>query len=211
MGIRAVGIAAVLAGAVVAGAVGTAACTVPVQGTPAPDTAAVSSAAPSPSPAPAPGAQESTYRDEQGRFAIVPPPGWPLEVQGRGKFAAAFVDPELSVSAGAQFRANVNVVVGPADGGLAGVVASTRLEYESLDRHRATADGPLTLSDGSPAHLLAGIVPEPTSGVVLQYLEVIAVHGGTEAVLVTGTALPGTWDRYGPVFETSLRSLTVAT
>lgn len=206
MGVRALGIAVV-----VAGAVGTAACTVPVQGTPAPDTAAVAGAAPSPSPARPPDAQESAYRDEQGRFAIVPPPGWPLEVQGQGKFAAAFVDPELSVSSGAQFRANINVIVGPADGGLAGVVASTRLEYESFARHRTVADEPLTLPDGSPAHLLAGIVPEPSSGVVLQYVEVIAIHGGTDAVLVTGTALPGTWDRYGPVFQTSLRSLTVAT
>jgi hypothetical protein len=45
----------------------------------------------------------------------------------------------------------------------------------------------------------------------LRNVQLLAVRGGTETVVVTGTALADSWDDYGPVFETSLRSLTVAT
>jgi hypothetical protein len=42
-------------------------------------------------------------------------------------------------------------------------------------------------------------------------VQLMAVNRDSELVVVTGQALPQDWDLYGEMFESSLRSLVVAT
>ncbi|GAA5122816.1 hypothetical protein [Pseudonocardia adelaidensis] len=198
MGVRVIGIAAVLAGAV-----STAGCTVAVSGVPAADPAAV--ARPTPAPRP-PGA---AFHDGLGRFDVVPPPGWTVDTSGAQKTAVIFADPLVSETPGGRFRANINVIVVPSTGDLPGILAGAREEVRALADYLPTADEPVTLPDGAPAHLLGGTYHDPGAGLALRNLQLMAVQGGAETVVVTATALVDTWDGYGPVFETSLRSLTV--
>lgn len=200
MGIRTIAIAVALVTA--AGAAG---CTVAVPGSPAADPAALTRPAPSPRP---PGA---SFRDALNRFDLVPPPGWTVDTSGAENTAVIFSDPRVSASPGGRFRANINVIVVPARTDLPGIVTGARREVRTLADYAPTADEPVTLPDGSPAHLLGGTYQDPDSGLALRNLQVVALHGETETVVVTGTALADTWDGYGNVFETSLRSLTVAT
>lgn len=200
MGIRTIGIAIALAGVLSA-----AGCTVAVPGSPAADPAALSRPAPSQRP---PGA---AFRDVLNRFDVVPPPGWTVDTSGVESTAVVFADPQVSQSPGGRFRANINVIVVPARTDLAGIVTGARREVRALADYAPTADEPVTLPDGSPGHLLGGTYRSPDTGLVLRNLQLMALHGGAETVVVTGTALAETWDGYGSVFETSLRSLTVAT
>jgi hypothetical protein len=199
MGIRAIGVAAALAVAL-----GAAGCTVAIPGAPAADPAALARPAPSPRP---PG---EVFRDAQGRFDLVPPPGWTVDTTGAQNTAVIFADPRPSESQSGRFRANINVIVVPAAADLPGIVTGARQEVRALADYRPTADAPVTLPDGSPAHLLGGTYHDPGTGLALRNVQLLAVHGGTETVVATGTALADTWDGYGAVFETSLRSLTVA-
>lgn len=200
MGIRTIVVAAALVGVTSA-----AGCTVAVPGSPAADPAGLSRPAPSPRP---PGA---SFRDALNRFDLVPPPGWTVDASGAERTAVIFADPRVSESPGGRFRANINVIVLPAHTDLPGIVTGARREVRALADYLPTADEPVTLPDGSPAHLLGGTYRDPDSGLELRNLQVVALHGGSETVVVTGTALADTWDGYGNQFETSLRSLTVAT
>jgi hypothetical protein len=200
MGIRTIGVVAALAGAV--SVVG---CTVAVPGAPAADPAALSRPAPSPRP---PGA---AFRDALSRFDIVPPQGWAVDTSGIESTAVVFTDPKVTESPAGRFRANINVIVVPAHADLPGVVTGARQEVRALVDYLPTADEPVTLPDGSPAHLLGGTYRDSDSGLALRNLQLMALHGRAETVVVTATALVDTWDGYGVVFETSLRSLTVAT
>ena len=200
MGIRTIGIAAALAGAMSA-----AGCTVAVPGSPAADPAALSRPAPSTRP-PGP-----AFSDALNRFDLVPPPGWTVDTSGLQGTAVVFADPQVSASPGGRFRANINVIVVPARTDLPGIVTGARQEVRALADYVPTADEPVTLPDGSPAHLLGGTYHDPDTGLALRNLQLMALHGGTATVVVTGTALADTWDGYGRVFETSLRSLVVAT
>jgi hypothetical protein len=199
MGIRTIGIAAALAGAMSA-----AGCTVAVPGSPAADPAALSRPAPSPRP-PGP-----AFRDALSRFDIVPPPGWTVDASGTENTAVVFADPEVSESPAGRFRANINVIVVPAHADLPGIVTGARQEVRALADYVPVADEPVTLPDGSPAHLLGGTYHDPDTGLALRNVQLLALHGTAETVVVTGTALADRWDGYGTVFETSLRSLTVA-
>ena len=122
-----------------------------------------------------------------------------------------FIDPQVSESPTGRFRANINVIVVPAHADLPGIVTGARQEVLALAEYRSTADEPVTLPDGAPAHLLGGTYGDPRTGLALRNVQLLTLHGAAETVVVTGTALADTWDGYGPVFETSLRSLTVAT
>jgi hypothetical protein len=200
VGIRTIGIAVALAGAV-----GVAGCAVAVPGSPAADPAAL------PRPAPAPRPPGPAFHDALDRFDLVPPPGWTVDTSGRQGTAVVFADPSATGAPQARFRANINVIVVPARTDLPGIVTGARREVRELAGYVPTADEPVTLPDGSAAHLLGGTYRDPGSGLVLRNLQLVAVHGGVETVVVTGTALADTWDGYGPVFDTSLRSLTVTT
>jgi hypothetical protein len=103
------------------------------------------------------------------------------------------------------------VIVVPAVADLPGIVRGARQEVRALGDYRPMADEPVTLPDGTPAHLLGGTFRNPDTGLALRNVQLLAVRAGAETVVVTGTALADEWDGYGPVFETSLRSLTVAT
>jgi Probable lipoprotein LpqN len=201
MGIRACGIAAALAVAV-----GVAGCTVAIPGTPSADPSAVVAR-----PAPPPRPPGEVFRDAEGRFDLVPPPGWTVDTTGAQNTVVIFADPRPSQSPSGRFRANINVILVPARGDLARIVTGARQEVRALGGYRTTQDEPVTLPDGSPAHLLGGTYSDPSSGLALRNVQVMAIRGGTETVVVTGTALADTWTGYGSVFETSLRSLTVAT
>ncbi len=200
MGIRTVAaLAAVVTVLTMTIALATAGCTVAVTGAPASDPAAL------PRPAPGPRPPGAAFRDALGRFDLVPPPGWTVDTSGAESTAVIFADPRPR-----GFRANVNVVVVPAHTDLPGIVTGSRQEVRALEDYRPTADEPVTLPDGAPAHLLGGTYHDPGTGLVLRNLQLVALHGRTQTVVVTGTALAEAWDGYEPVFETSLRSLTVA-
>jgi hypothetical protein len=199
MSIRAIGLAAALFIAL-----GMTGCAVAIPGVPGADPAAVVRPAPSTRP---PG---DVFRDAQGRFDVVPPPGWTVDTSGAQDTAVIFTDPRPSASPSGRFRANINVIVVPADADLPGIVTGARREVLALAAYRPTADEPVTLPDGWPAHLLGGSFRDPLTGLALRNVQLLAVRGGAETVVATGTALADTWDGYGPVFETSLRSLTVA-
>jgi hypothetical protein len=198
MGMRTISIAAAVA-------ISAAGCTVEIPGAPAADPAAVARPAPSPRP---PG---DVFRDAGGRFELVPPAGWTVDLSGVENTAVVFADPQPSESPGMRFRANINVIVVPTRADLPGLVTGARQEVRALGDYRPTADEPVTLPDGSPAHMLGGTFRDASTGLGLRNVQLLTIHGGTETVVATGTALADTWDGYGPVLEASLRSLTVAT
>jgi hypothetical protein len=176
-------------------------CSVEVPGTPAPDPAAVSAPAPRPAGA--------VFDDAQGRFHLVPPPGWIIDTSGVQNTAVIFADPRPTESASGRFRANINVLVLPAAAAdLPATVTIARQELRALGDYRPTADERVILSDGSPAHLLGGTFQDPSSGLALRNIQLLTVRDG-ETVVVTGTAPTDAWAGYEAVFETSLRSLTV--
>lgn len=194
---RKVAVAAMLA-LVVGAASG---CAVTVPGTPAPDTSSVATA---PGP-PATGA----FGDAQGRFGLVPPPGWTVDTSGARGTAAVFLDPEPAGSAAEAFTANINVIVLPSSGELPTIVSGARRELTALNGYRPAEDEAFVLSDGRPAHLLGGTFDDQASGFALRNLQLFTVDGGS-TIVVTGTSRAETWSVYEPVFTSSLSTLTVA-
>jgi hypothetical protein len=180
-------------------------CTTVVAGTPHASPAALWEA---PSQEQLPG---GVFTDAEGRFRFVPPPGWQMGTDRRQGTAAVFADPApLPVSVTGRFNANVNVFVAATPADLPTAVAGAQQELRRLAGYRPSTDEPVTLADGTPAHLIGGEFAEPGTGLALRNLQLLTVHGGL-AYVVTGTALREMWSRYEETFRTSLVSLTVAT
>jgi hypothetical protein len=197
-----------------AAAVLVAACSDPVSGTPAPTpgpvpaAAPTTSATPTTSVTPTPEPATNVYVDPAGRFRLVPPAGWEVDTSGAQGTALILVDPVPSVTASGRLNATVTVlgVSSPAD--LPTTIAGARQDLQQLPEYRSTADEPVTLSDGTAAHLLGGTFRDPTSGLALRNLQIFTVHEGA-TIVVTGLALPELWTGFEPVFQRCLRSLTV--
>ena len=162
-------------------------------------------------PAAAPPAAGSRFDDAQGRFAIVPPPGWTVDTSGRYGTAVLFLDPDPV--AAERFVANLYVSVRLASSrlDLPSVVAAHRRALSQLfPDHRIITEVPATLSDGTPAHLLSATYTDPDVGSVLRILQILTVRDDM-AIDVTATSFEDAWESYEPLFDSSLRSLTVAT
>lgn len=198
------------AGAALLAAVGLAGCTVAVEGTPSPVGAAPAAAGPAaPAPAaPAAPPAEDLVRDAQGRFGIVPPPGWERDTSEVGEIALLFVAPDPDVDDSARtFAANLNVLVRPADQDLTAVVDEARaLLPERVPGYTAGTDEPAVLPGGVPAHLLGGTFTD--RGFALRNLQLFTVVDG-RTLIVTGTALAGAWGRHAAELDAALRTLTV--
>lgn len=199
----------VLAGAALLAAVGLAGCTVAVEGGPSPVGAAPAAAGPAaPVPAgPAAPPAEVLVRDAEGRFGIVPPPGWERNGSDVGEIALLFVAPDPDVDASARtFAANVNVLVRPADRDLTAVVDEARaLLPERVPDYATVADEPAVLPGGAPAHLLGGTFTD--RGFALRNLQLFTVVDG-RTLIVTGTALADAWGRHAAALDAALRTLT---
>jgi hypothetical protein len=192
--------------------VGLAGCTQTVIGVAAPDPAAaprtVSSAvAAGPTTPPPLGA---AFSDAQKRFTIAPPPGWKADTSGAQNTAVVFLDPTPTRSAQGDFSANINVLVVPSVAGLPATVVGAREELRGLTDYASDTDAAVSLADGTAAHLLGGTFTDKGSGMRLRNLQLFTVHGRSTTV-VTGTAPAQGWSTYAPVFDASLRTLTVAT
>jgi hypothetical protein len=149
------------------------------------------------------------FRDPDGRFQLVPPPGWQVGTPGPQGTAVVFADPEpLPVSITGRLNANINVFVAQTPADLASSIAGARQELHRLPGYRPTTDEPVTLADGTQGQLIGGEFTDPGTGLALRNLQLLTVHGGW-GVVVTGTALRQLWDRYEQTFRTSLASLTV--
>jgi hypothetical protein len=181
---------------VLAAGLATAGCTVEVAGTPAPDPAAVGRG------------DGAAFSDAEGRFALVPPPGWAVDTGGAQDTAVIFADPDAVGPPGGRFRSNINVIVLPADADLPTTVASARQELTGLPQYRPTEDEAVTLPDGTDAQLLGGTFDDPGSGLALRNVQLLSVHAG-DTLVVTGTTLADEWSAHGPVLESALRTLTV--
>lgn len=187
-------------------------CTTTVPGVAAPDPAAraappaasVTAAPWRPAPDPA-----GTFVDPEGRFALVPPQGWSVDSSGLQGTAVVFIDPAATELAGGPFNATVNVFVSPAAADLPATVVGVRAELDGLTDYRPTTDEPVTLVDGTPAHLIGGTFAAPQSLIPLRNVQLFTVHDGS-TIVVTGTSPVERWDAHGPVFDASLRTLTVA-
>jgi hypothetical protein len=173
-------------------------CTVRVPG--------VAQAAPSGSPPPPVG----TFTDSEGRFALVPPPEWIVDTSGAEGTEVVFADPQPSGPPTGRLSANINVYVAPAVADLPATVAGAREELRGIADYVSVTDEPVTLADGTAAHMLGGTFTAPGTGLALRNVQLVAVHDGL-ALVATGTSLQEVWDRYEQTFRTSLRSLTVAT
>lgn len=185
--------------------VGASGCSVRVSGTPAPNPTAV--AAP---PTPPPAAPENLVRDAQGRFGLVPPPGWTVDTSGVQGTAVVFVDPHPTETSAGRFSANINVVVGPSTADLRNTVLGTRRYLQGLTDYRLAVDEPVALADGTPAHMIGGSFRDPTSGYSMRNIQLLTVHDGL-SIVVTGTSFEEAWNVYEGAFDSSLRSLVVVT
>jgi hypothetical protein len=193
----AVGVALLLAAMLVVGG-----CTTEVAGTPRATTTDLG-VPPSEPPS------SEVFSDPEGRFELVPPPGWPRGTAGPEGAAAVFADPEpLPPAITGRFNANINIFVAPTSADLPTTVAGAQQELRGLPGYTLTADEPVTLADGTQAHLIGGEFTDPVGRLALRNLQLITVSGGV-AYVVTGTALLQLWDRYESTFRTSLVSLTV--
>jgi hypothetical protein len=199
---------------VLAVAVGATGCAVAVPGAPAAATGpapAASSADPTTAAqAPPPRSRGALYRDAEGRFELNPPPYWGVDDTGKLGPVVIFFDtaenPETSEGSGA----TINVVVVPATGDWPGTIDQNRQAVKVFQDYRSITDESVTLSDGSAAHMFGYTFKAP-NGETKRNIQLMAVNGGSELVVVTGQTLPHDWDLYGELFEATLRSLVVAT
>ncbi|OLT13380.1 hypothetical protein BJF78_03315 [Pseudonocardia sp. CNS-139] len=189
--------AAALVLVVLAGVAGLTGCTVRVAGT--------AQAA----PAVARQSAGDAYTDANGRFALVPPPGWAVDASGAQGTSVVFVDPQPGRSAAGALRANINVFVATAVADLPGTVVGARNELRAIADYAPTADEPAALADGTPAHLLGGTFTDPGSGLPLRNVQLVTVHAGL-TIVATGTSLQDAWAGAEPAIRTSLGSLTVS-
>lgn len=180
-------------------------CSVQVAGRASPNPAAVAVPVPRSSTVP-----DDLFRDAQGRFGLVPPPGWTVDTSGAQGTAVVFLDPRPTETPAGRFSANINVLVVPSPADLDATVNGAMLELQGLTDYRSTEDEPVTLPDGTPAHIIGGAFRVPASGFALRNVQLVAVHDGT-AIVATGTSFEESWDVYEGAFQASLRSLTVAT
>ena len=195
--------------ALVAAAVAVAGCTVQVPGTAVPDAAsAPGPAAPSQSSAPAQAPPEGAFVDALGRFALVPPAGWTVDTSGAQGTSVVFLDPLPSTSIAGRFSANINVIVVPSGAELEATVVGARQELQGLTDYVQTSDESVTLTDGTPAHLLGGSFTDQATGLALRNVQLFTVYEGATLV-ATGTSLQDVWGAYEQTLQTSLRSLTV--
>lgn len=166
--------------------------------------------APSSAPSEAPTAPpEGLFVDAQGRFGLVPPDGWEVDASGQQGTAVVFRSTSVDTSPTdpGPFVANINVLVAPSAGAtLAQTVVGARQELQAFEAYASTADEPVTLSDGTEAHVLGGTFTD--SGFALQNLQLFTVAEGN-TVVVTGTSLAATWPTNEAVLDGSLRTLTV--
>jgi hypothetical protein len=176
---------------VLLGALGTAGCSVAVAGTPG------FAAAPAGEP----------YRDPAGRFALALPPGWRPDPTHPGPGvvfldASAVADPLARLTSPA---IEVRVLDWPGDLGR----ATLTFRPQPPPGTTGPVDEPLTLPDGTPAHLFGGTVADALGpGFDRRELQVLAVAGG-RLVVVTARGETGEWEGYGTaVFDAALRSLT---
>jgi hypothetical protein len=107
------------------------------------------------------------------------------------------------------FRANINIVAGPAVGGVEDLLDTSRSDLATLTDYQATLDEPITLSDGTPAHLFGGTFTDDASGFELQNLQILAVQNN-QLVVVTGTSPTEVWTNYEDLFDRTLRTLTLS-
>lgn len=189
---------AVLAGCLLAG------CSVSVAGTALPDS---SSAARQVTNAPRVPAGPR-FDDAAGRFTLVPPADWTVDTSGAQGTSVVFRDPELTSSEVGVFSANVHVRVEAADADMATTIGTSRQELLGLADYDSTVDEPFTLADGTPAYMFGGTFTDRASDFRLRNLQLLAVSGGS-MIVVTGTALVGTWSDYASTFDATLRTLTV--
>ncbi|WP_214405963.1 hypothetical protein [Pseudonocardia lacus] len=158
-------------------------------------------------PAPA-GPSDATYTDPRGRFALALPPGWRPDPGHPGP-GSVFLDGPAVADPVARLTSpaiEVRVLDWPGDLGRA------------VDTFRPTTgapgpaafDEPVTLPDGTPAHLFGDTVPDGLGpGFDRRELQVYAVAGG-RLVTVTARGETGEWDGYGTAaFDAALRSLTL--
>jgi hypothetical protein len=194
--------------AVLAVAVGATGCAVAVPGTPA---AAASSADPTAAAqTPPPRPRGEVFRDAEGRFELNPPPYWGIDATGKLGPAVIFFDTAENPETRSGTGATLNVVVVSTTGDWPGMIAQNRNALKVFQDYRSIRDESVTLSDGSAAHMFGYTFKAP-DGELKRNVQLMAVNGSSELVVVTGQALPKDWGLYGELFESSLRSLVVAT
>ncbi len=156
-----------------------------------------------------------TYADPDGRFTLEVPLGWGAEpraadVTDPTEPVVSFRDPTPARTASGDISLTafivVNVELTPRD--LTAEIEFTKSESRrSTPEATITVDEPITLADGTRAHLLGGTGPL-TPEVTGRYLQVVVVRDGT-AISVTGLALPDAWPVSAPKLDAALRSLKV--
>ena len=150
----------------------------------------------------------ASWDDPQGRFSLRPPDGWSIDTSDDSLVVVFLAGETLSTPQG-PFRANINIVAGPAVGGVEDLLDTSRTDLATLTDYQATLDEPITLSDGTPAHLFGGTFTDDATGFELQNLQVLAVANG-QLVVVTGTSPTGAWSTYEAVLDRTLRTLTLS-
>ena len=202
MRIAATCVALVVAGLALTG------CTVQVPGSGTPSPAAAVAPVPSSDPLAPPDAAGDRFVDSQGRFGLVPPSGWTVDTSGMQGTAVVFLDPQPSSSVAGRFSSNINILVVQSGGDLENTVLGARQELAGLTDYAPMVDEPVTLVDGTPAHMLGCSFTDPGTGLTLRNIQLFTVHGGM-AIVATGTSLRDVWSGYEQTFQTSLRTLTV--
>lgn len=168
----------------------------------APGPAATTAAA---APSPASGLLGSPYADTMGRFRVTPPAGWKPGTSTDPRVAVFFADPAPT----GNFRSNVNVYVVDSGLSLDATVVGARSELSGLTAYTATTDEPITLADGTAAHLLGGTFRDLRLGLTLRNLQLFTVHD-RKAFAVTATATAGDWPEQEQRMRAALVSLTFA-
>jgi len=179
-------------------------CTATVAGVPNPVPGPAPTTAPPP-PSPAPGLLGSPYADTGGRFRVTPPAGWRVGTSTTTGIAVLFSPPARTGS----FTPGMSVYVVDSTLPLDGTVAGARSELKGLSSYTSTTDEPITLTDGTPAHLLGGTYRDLARGLDLRNLQLFTVHGG-KAFAVTATALGSDWAAQEQRLNAAVASLTFA-
>ena len=154
---------------------------------------------------PSPDLLGQPYSSPIDGFEIRPPNGWVVDDSGTLGTKVLFHNETPDLHEEAPFSANINVLVGPAEGvTLEEVVAGSREQFRISFTNFTLLEETFLIVDGLETHLFEytfsqGVFP-------LRFVQLVGIHDDKVYVVSAG-ALDATWDKYESAFDASLRSL----
>lgn len=150
------------------------------------------------------------FEDVDGRFAMVPPPGWNTDTTGSDRSAVRFTNTVPDMTPQGPIYSSLTVYVAPDNG--RDLKAFTQQAIDTAaPQSLATrpVDEPIRLGDGTPARTF-GFPTRPSPTAPTLHDLVTAVVHDQRAYLIEGVGWADTWDVQGALMDRAIHTLTFA-